>query len=260
MSSSSDEVDERREKDSRISLFCLDCVPVQIQFLALQHSSLLSPLQLQTNDEIYFSSHLDFDCHQSYSVIMAWQLFSCSMDQCSAPIILNDQIQTTSNELFLPSETLSAGLYQFEFTVIMVAQSNLTSSGSIYVNIARSIDAIIVRLMGDTPSMITIGKGQDLLLEPGKYSILLNGTTLNSEVSLPGLKMVIAVSISYRFEGLDLPVSMSRRRWAKVCFAPSECIVFNASNEWEPECISEDPSQFIVSEQNLFVVGFDETS
>jgi hypothetical protein len=63
----------------------------------------------------------------------------------------------------------------------MIVSSNLTSSLSLYVTITPS--GIIVNLIQLGTSMITLGYQQNLTLNPGLYSIDLDGYIFNASVN-----------------------------------------------------------------------------
>ncbi|CAF4060500.1 unnamed protein product, partial [Adineta steineri] len=96
----------------------------------------------------------------------------------SFEIILNEQVMTTFSELYIPSRTLNYGVYQLTLTVTMIDSPNLKSSSSVYVRItATGITANLVQL---GTSMITRGNQQDLLLDPGTFSVDPNEGTFDA--------------------------------------------------------------------------------
>ncbi len=78
---------------------------------------------------------------------------------------------------------LTYGTYQFKLTVNIIASSNFTSSASINVKIIRS-EKVIVNLIEYGTSLITLGQNQELLLEPGKYSVDDDGNKLIENVRI----------------------------------------------------------------------------
>ncbi len=88
---------------------------------------------------------------------------------------------TTSSELFIPAKSLAYGTYQIALTVTMVAYSNLTESTITYIKIISS--DIIVNLLQFGTSMISQGYQQDLIIDPGTYSIDPDMITFNATVS-----------------------------------------------------------------------------
>ena len=72
-------------------------------------------------------------------------------------------------ELFLPEKTLSYGIYQIQLTVTMIISPKLTSTAFIYIKINPS--NITANLVQFGTSMITHGYQQNLILDPGEYSI-----------------------------------------------------------------------------------------
>jgi REJ domain len=96
---------------------------------------------------------------------------------------LDQQIQTTSNEIYIPPKLLIYGLYKLKLTVNIIASSSLISSASIDVKIVRS-EKLIVNLIKFGTSVITLGQNQELLLEPEKYSVDGDGNKLIANVSI----------------------------------------------------------------------------
>jgi hypothetical protein len=68
-----------------------------------------------------------------------------------------------------------------KLTVTVGISSNLTSSKSVFIKIISS--GIVLNLVEYGPSIISHGYKQDLELNPGKYSIDLDGYQLNPNVS-----------------------------------------------------------------------------
>ena len=88
----------------------------------------------------------------------------------------------TRSELYVPSNTLPYGTYQLELTVIMTDYPSLTISASIYVEISPS--GIRANLIPLGTSVVTNGQQQELILNPGKYSIDPDGYPFNASVCL----------------------------------------------------------------------------
>ena len=82
---------------------------------------------------------------------------------------MDKKIVLTNSELYIPSNTLPYGIYQFNLTVTMINYSNLKNSSSIYIQISPSgITANLVQL---GTSVVTNRYEQNLTLNPGNYSI-----------------------------------------------------------------------------------------
>ncbi|CAF0753401.1 unnamed protein product [Adineta steineri] len=112
---------------------------------------------------------IEFNCVGSLSTTKKWTVKNCTSTSCSFEIALNEKVMTTYSELYIPSRTLDYGVYQLTLTVTMVDSPNLKSSSSAYVRItATGITANLVQL---GTSMITRGNQQDLLLDPGIFSV-----------------------------------------------------------------------------------------
>ena len=142
-------------------------------------SSVLSPLQIQRTDDIYINTDLQLNCNSSLSTINQWRIYNCTRN-CSSTIPMGQTIVMTSSELNIPSRTLPYGTYQLNLTVSMVASPSLSSSASVYVQITPS--SIAANLIQFGTSMITHGYKQDLLLDPGTFSVDPDATTFNASV------------------------------------------------------------------------------
>jgi hypothetical protein len=122
------------------------------------------------------------NCNNSLSIINKWTIYNCT-SICSNAIVLDPtNIETRFSELYIPSRTLPYGLYELKLTVTMANFSNFSSSSSVYVRITPSgITANLVQL---GTSMITRGNQQDLLLDPGTFSVDLDENTFNASVRM----------------------------------------------------------------------------
>ena len=113
------------------------------------------------------SSLLQLYCPKSLATRMQWTIMACR-PSCSYPIQLNSS-STTLSELFLPARSLDYGLHQMTLTVGMRVLPVLNSSVSTYFSVIPS--PITVNLVRYGSSMITIGRSQNLTLDPGLFSI-----------------------------------------------------------------------------------------
>ncbi len=143
-------------------------------------SLLSSPLQFRRNQDFFISSYLQLNCNNSLSTITQWTIYNCT-SFCSTPIQVGQMIVTTLSELFIPARTLAYGTYQLILTVSMTVAPHLNSSASAYVRITPS--GITANLVQYGTSMITSGSRQDLLLDPGTFSVDPDATIFNASVS-----------------------------------------------------------------------------
>jgi hypothetical protein len=120
------------------------------------------------------------NCNSSLSTAAQWTINNCT-STCSFPIQIGKIISTTSSELFIPARTLAYGTYQLTLTVTMIAAPQLTSSVSAYVKIIPS--DVTVNLVPFGTSMIARGYQQDLVLDPGTYSVDPDTSSFNASVS-----------------------------------------------------------------------------
>ena len=138
-------------------------------------------MQFRRNQDFYVSSNIQINCNKSLSIINKWTIYNCT-SICLYEIVLDPTvIETRLSELYIPSRTLVYGIYELKLTVTMANFPSLTSSSSVYVQITPAgITANLVQL---GTSMITCGNQQDLKLDPGTFSVDLNGYTFNASVS-----------------------------------------------------------------------------
>jgi hypothetical protein len=144
-------------------------------------SSLPSPIQYRRNEDIFISSNIQLNCNNSFSTINQWTIYNCTSIDCSFQIQIDQTIQTTFTELYIPPQTLSYGIYELKLTVTVVSPLNLISSYSIYVNIIPS--GISANLLQYGTSMITRGYQQNLTFDPGTFSVDLDENIFNAAVS-----------------------------------------------------------------------------
>jgi len=146
------------------------------QIILIPNGNSSNPKTVRRSEDISIVSIIKFDCNQSLSMKTKWIIRSNSNR-----IQLNSVIVTTSSELFIPLQTLQYGIYQFELTVTMTNSSWFDVSKSTYIEIIPT--KIIVNLFYLGTSMVTNGYEQDLLLDPGKYSIDPDNQIFNTSVS-----------------------------------------------------------------------------
>jgi len=87
----------------------------------------------------------------------------------------------SSSELYIPSNTFPYGIYELELTVKMIEDESLVDSSSVYVQINPS--GVTVNLVPLGTSIVTVGHQQILTLNPGSYSIDLDGFEFNASVN-----------------------------------------------------------------------------
>lgn len=168
-------------KKKRLNIcFTLGCFTPIITLIP-SNSSLASPLSFRRSQDLFISSYLQLNCKSSLSTITKWTIRNCTT-QCIVQIQMDQTVITTSNELFIPAKTLVYGTYELMLTVTMFAIPHLSSSASAFVSITSS--GIIANLVQFGTSMITHGYQQDLLLDPGTYSVDPDAITFNGSVNL----------------------------------------------------------------------------
>jgi hypothetical protein len=110
-----------------------------------------------------------------------WTIHNCTLI-CSNEIEINPKIiETKYSELYIPSRSLSYGIYELKLTVRMSISLDSMSSKSMFVKIIPS--GIAVNLVQFGTSMITRGNQQELKLDSRTYSLDLDGYTFDADVS-----------------------------------------------------------------------------
>ncbi len=180
--------------------FNLGCFPPIITLIP-STSSLSSPLQFRRSQDFSISSYLQLDCNSSLSTNTKWTITNCT-STCSSQIQMDQTVIKTSSEIFIPAKTLACGIYQLTLTVTMVAVPHLSSSASAYIKIAPS--NITVNLVQFGTSMITRGYQQDLLLDPGTFSVDPDTTTFNASVSFN--RIIKSYLSCYPFYSIELDI------------------------------------------------------
>ena len=125
---------------------------------------------------------IQLNCNVSLSTTLEWKVKNCTSTNCSFQIVLNSNVITTLSELYIPSKTFAYGIYELILTVIMTDAPRIKSSSIAYVRIIPS--DITVNLLQAGTSMITLGTKQNLLLNPGSFSIDPDANSFDPSVSI----------------------------------------------------------------------------
>ena len=152
-----------------IFIYLLDCFVPSLLLIPGQ-SSLQSPILYRKSQDFTISSIIQINCSHIISITNKWIIKSCTSFNCSSQLSVNESlIKTTQNELYIPSKTLSYGIYEFILIVSINALSQLNVSVSSFIEIISS--NIIVNFNEYELTTIAYGYEQDLIFNPGKYSI-----------------------------------------------------------------------------------------
>jgi hypothetical protein len=103
------------------------------------------------------------------------------MPTCLNQTQFNHPVETSHPHLFIRAQTLGYGVYQMELTVTMIDFPHLTSSSSVYIEIIQS--TIFPNLLSSNSLIITHDYQQNLIFNPGEFSLDLNSITFNKSVS-----------------------------------------------------------------------------
>lgn len=133
------------------------------------------PWKFRRNENLYISSEIEVACSQSVPIITEWTIVNYLNEN-----ELNQSVEMSQPDLFIPAQTLSYGLYKVELTVAMMDDPSVNSSSVLYIEISRS--TIDVSLIAFDTSMIRHDYRDDLVLDPGRFSFDRNGVMSNEEV------------------------------------------------------------------------------
>ena len=146
--------------------FCLSGCFVRRLILIQSSSNVSSPLQFRRDQDFFISSITELNWKQLFLLEMEWTTPNASNYFMVDPSL----VILTKSELFVPSRSLSFGVYQLTLMVTLNSSSNATkSSESTFVQINPA--GITANLVPSGTSMITRGEQQDLQLNPGLYSV-----------------------------------------------------------------------------------------
>ncbi|CAF4299150.1 unnamed protein product, partial [Adineta steineri] len=143
-------------------------------------SSLASPLQFRRSQDFSISSIIGFNCNGSLARETQWIIKNCTSFSCLSQIQLNEKVITTLSEFYAPAKTFAYGIYELTLTVTMTKSPSLKSSSSAYVRITPT--GITPNLVELGTSMVTRGHQQNLLLDPGTFSVDPDENSFNASV------------------------------------------------------------------------------
>lgn len=144
-------------------------------------TSFQSPAQFRRSKDFHITSDIVIDCFFSSSIQTQWTIIDCP-STCSNPIQFNrSQVMTSDSELYISARTLDFGLYQINLTVTMALAPQFKRTVSVFVLITSS--DIMVNLIALGTSIITTGREEDLILDPGHHSIDPDSSFFDSQVS-----------------------------------------------------------------------------
>lgn len=161
----------------------LACRPVTLKFLLFDYFSLKYPLKYELNQDISLNSETEIDCQNSYALQRLWTIARCNISTNSCAIInLQSDIRLADSELIISAKRLSLGIYKIELTAQLITTSDTyVSSSTVYIQIIPS-SLVYVFVTKSKTTVMTIGKNQDLLLEPGSYSVDGDGNNIKIDV------------------------------------------------------------------------------
>ena len=159
----------------------IGCYPPLITLIPGQNTLAL-PFQYQRGYDLTISSMIDLNCDLSLLTNTKWTIKNCTSTSCLSPVSFDQRIITTLSELYISPKTLNYGIYELTLTVTMTDTPHMTSSSKVYIQITRT--GVIANLLQMGTSIITRGNQQDLLLDPGTYSVDLDENSFDPSVSV----------------------------------------------------------------------------
>lgn len=145
--------------------FCLVCSLPQLRFTP-NGNPMNNPLEYFHTENIFIDSTFELICNEKYSLTYQWIFYNCSYEYCTMEFSMN--LTMNSHEIFIPKKSLSVGFYRLKLTIHTT--NDVSIAQSIYLKI-KPWNQISVYLLPTRTSRIIIGYQQDLLIQPGKYSI-----------------------------------------------------------------------------------------
>ena len=152
---------------STLPLALLHC-SVPVITLIPSTSSMSSPLISRRSEDFYIGSYLQLQCNASLSTMVQWTIHPCTSVCSPVSQLISQSVVTATTELYVPAQSFDLGTYMLRLQVSMLAVPQLIATASAYVTVTPS--GITANLMRFGTSMITLGRGKDLLLDPGTYS------------------------------------------------------------------------------------------
>ena len=119
-------------------------------------------------------------CASLYVTHFEWQIYKHSSNTSSL-VQLSLSVKKQGKRISISAGTLDYGVYEFRFTANISAFRNMSSTRSSYIEITESNSTANPVKFGT--SMITSGHSQDLVLDPGQYSIDPDTRQFNPSVS-----------------------------------------------------------------------------
>ena len=137
------------------------------------------PLRFRQSEDFYLTRHVQFTCTEKPLTTSSWDVLSCSLTCPNATQLFKSGARI-SNHVFIPAQTLSFGHYELRLTVKTLTSPPLTTTLIIDFDILPT--NILTRLLPFDIPTITHHQQEDLLFDPGKYSIDPSTITFDSTV------------------------------------------------------------------------------
>jgi hypothetical protein len=185
--------------------FLLDCYAPSV-ILIPGGSTFSSPLQFRRSQDFSIISIIELNCNGSLTTSSKLTIKNCS-SMCSFEMELTANVITTLSELYIPSRSLPYGNYELTLTVTMTDTPILQSSSSAYVTITAS--GVTANLIQLGTSIITRGNQQDLLLDPGSFSVDPDEDSFDASVSIVHIDTLKIVFYCFVILAMEVSILLS---------------------------------------------------
>ncbi|CAF1275359.1 unnamed protein product, partial [Adineta ricciae] len=144
-------------------------IPGNYPTYSCTNTSLLTPAQYRRSDNILINHIINNNCTPLHSYFKRWIVTNCT-SSCEFQVNINYLLNITTNQILIPARTLPYGVYRLKLVLTMRnSTATIIASSSVYIAIIPA--TIIVNLVQYGTSVITSSYENDLILDPGKYSI-----------------------------------------------------------------------------------------
>ena len=170
--------------------FNLDCQLRNLRLSIRDYTSLNDPIEFRLNQEISLSFCVTVDCPKPYILENQWTLFQCNFSTgiCTT-MTLSSDILLTDKELTIPSHTFAPGLYEISLRLRLIVKTNTYElSKSLFIKFISS-PLIYVYPIITMSTMISLGQDQELVFNPGKYSVDGDGRSIQIDVCFRDIRV-----------------------------------------------------------------------
>ena len=139
-------------------------------------------LTFRRTQDLLITSMVEWNCSDLPPLFSnRWLIFRCP-SICTDEVLLDERIEVRENDLFIPSQTLSVGFYKLILRVTRNDNPRVRfSSSSVFLEIVSV--SVWVQLVSPSRWNIIHASEKDLVLDPGRYSLISDTKIFNHVVS-----------------------------------------------------------------------------